>query len=88
MCSNLHMVFLYVYFLHFRLYPWGNKLNPKGQHYANLWQGDFPNHNTGEDGYANTSPVRKEDSCEWLRIELQFRGDNVFVGHCKTERFK
>ncbi|KAE8298681.1 Sulfatase-modifying factor 1 [Larimichthys crocea] len=40
-----------------RLYPWGNKLNPKGQHYANLWQGDFPNHNTGEDGYVKTSPV-------------------------------
>ncbi|NP_001290992.1 formylglycine-generating enzyme precursor [Esox lucius] len=41
-----------------RLYPWGNKLNPKGQHYANLWQGEFPTHNTGEDGYIKTSPVR------------------------------
>ncbi|XP_066521991.1 formylglycine-generating enzyme isoform X2 [Hoplias malabaricus] len=40
-----------------RLYPWGNKLMPKGEHYANLWQGDFPNHNTAEDGYLNTSPV-------------------------------
>ncbi|XP_023135800.1 formylglycine-generating enzyme isoform X1 [Amphiprion ocellaris] len=40
-----------------RLYPWGNKLNPKGQHYANLWQGDFPTHNSGEDGYVKTSPV-------------------------------
>ncbi|XP_022073534.1 formylglycine-generating enzyme [Acanthochromis polyacanthus] len=40
-----------------RLYPWGNKLNPKGQHYANLWQGDFPSHNSGEDGYVKTSPV-------------------------------
>uniref|UniRef100_A0A8D0AV60 Formylglycine-generating enzyme n=1 Tax=Sander lucioperca TaxID=283035 RepID=A0A8D0AV60_SANLU len=40
-----------------RLYPWGNKLNPKGQHYANLWQGDFPNHNSAEDGYIKTSPV-------------------------------
>lgn len=48
------------YFLHFRLYPWGNKLNPKGQHYANVWQGDFPNHNTGEDGYVKTSPVRND----------------------------
>lgn len=48
-------------FLRFRLYPWGNKLNPKGQHYANLWQGDFPKHNTGEDGYIKTSPVRKEE---------------------------
>uniref|UniRef100_A0A3B4TQM7 Sulfatase modifying factor 1 n=1 Tax=Seriola dumerili TaxID=41447 RepID=A0A3B4TQM7_SERDU len=40
-----------------RLYPWGNKLNPNGQHYANLWQGDFPSHNSGEDGYIKTSPV-------------------------------
>lgn len=40
-----------------RLYPWGNKLNPKGKHYANLWQGEFPNHNSGEDGYIKTSPV-------------------------------
>ncbi|XP_026162664.1 formylglycine-generating enzyme isoform X1 [Mastacembelus armatus] len=40
-----------------RLYPWGNKLNPKGRHYANLWQGDFPTHNSGEDGYIQTSPV-------------------------------
>lgn len=40
-----------------RLFPWGNKLNPNGEHYANLWQGHFPNHNTGEDGYVKTSPV-------------------------------
>ncbi|KAF6722756.1 Sulfatase-modifying factor 1 [Oryzias melastigma] len=40
-----------------RLYPWGNKLNPKGQHYANLWQGEFPTHNSAEDGYTKTSPV-------------------------------
>uniref|UniRef100_H2MHZ8 Sulfatase modifying factor 1 n=1 Tax=Oryzias latipes TaxID=8090 RepID=H2MHZ8_ORYLA len=40
-----------------RLYPWGNKLNPKGQHYANLWQGEFPAHNSAEDGYTKTSPV-------------------------------
>ncbi|XP_062853090.1 formylglycine-generating enzyme isoform X2 [Trichomycterus rosablanca] len=41
-----------------RLYPWGNKLIPKGQHFANLWQGDFPNHNTGEDGYRRSSPAK------------------------------
>ncbi|XP_061114600.1 formylglycine-generating enzyme isoform X2 [Conger conger] len=40
-----------------RLFPWGNKLHPKGQHYANLWQGEFPSQNTGEDGYTQTSPV-------------------------------
>ncbi|XP_076012907.1 formylglycine-generating enzyme [Genypterus blacodes] len=41
-----------------RLFPWGNKLTPKGQHYANLWQGDFPLQNSGEDGYIKTSPVK------------------------------
>uniref|UniRef100_A0A4W5KQQ8 Formylglycine-generating enzyme n=1 Tax=Hucho hucho TaxID=62062 RepID=A0A4W5KQQ8_9TELE len=41
-----------------RLYPWGNKLKPKGQHYANLWQGEFPTHNSEEDGYTKTSPVK------------------------------
>ena len=41
----------------YRLFPWGNKLTPKDQHYANLWQGDFPTHNSAEDGYAQTSPV-------------------------------
>lgn len=62
---------LHVYTPACRLYPWGNKLNPKGEHYANLWQGDFPNHNTGEDGYIKTSPVsqRKKDGvaivCLW-----------------------
>ncbi|KAM4612987.1 formylglycine-generating enzyme [Polymixia lowei] len=40
-----------------RLFPWGNKLNPKGQHYTNIWQGDFPTYNSGEDGYIKTSPV-------------------------------
>lgn len=56
MCCGFHTV-SYANFLQCRLYPWGNKLNPKGQHYANLWQGDFPNHNSGEDGYIKTSPV-------------------------------
>ncbi|XP_062825803.1 formylglycine-generating enzyme isoform X4 [Anolis carolinensis] len=40
-----------------RLFPWGNKLHPNGQHYANIWQGDFPTSNTREDGYKGTAPV-------------------------------
>ncbi|XP_063903112.1 formylglycine-generating enzyme [Zophobas morio] len=40
-----------------KLYPWGNKLNPKDQHWANIWQGDFPLTNTAEDGYLSTAPV-------------------------------
>lgn len=41
----------------FRLFPWGNNLNPKGEHWMNIWQGEFPQENTAEDGYAYTSPV-------------------------------
>lgn len=43
-----------------RLFPWGNKLQPKGQHYANIWQGEFPVTNTGEDGFQGTAPVSSE----------------------------
>ncbi|KAG7201484.1 hypothetical protein KM043_004243 [Ampulex compressa] len=42
-----------------RLYPWGNKLMPKDQYRANIWQGKFPTVNTEEDGYKGTSPVSK-----------------------------
>lgn len=41
-----------------RLFPWGNKLMPRNQHYMNIWQGVFPTNNTGEDGYVGTAPVR------------------------------
>ena len=40
-----------------KLYPWGDKLRPNGQHRCNIWQGDFPRHDTAEDGYAGTCPV-------------------------------
>lgn len=38
-------------------YPWGDKLRPEGEHRCNIWQGDFPNHDTGDDGYTGTCPV-------------------------------
>jgi formylglycine-generating enzyme len=40
-----------------KLYPWGDKLRPNGRHMCNIWQGDFPNHDTAEDGYSGTCPV-------------------------------
>lgn len=40
-----------------RLFPWGNKLMPRGEHYLNIWQGEFPINNTKEDGYVGTCPV-------------------------------
>jgi sulfatase modifying factor 1 len=40
-----------------KLYPWGDELTPGGKHLCNIWQGEFPNHNTAEDGYAGLAPV-------------------------------
>ncbi|RPI56541.1 MAG: formylglycine-generating enzyme family protein [Acidobacteria bacterium] len=39
------------------LYPWGNDLTPQNKRVANTWQGQFPAADSGEDGYAGTSPV-------------------------------
>jgi len=40
-----------------KLYAWGDKMRPDGKHMCNIWQGEFPQHDTGEDGYAGTCPV-------------------------------
>src|SRR5699024_5688147 len=29
-----------------RAFPWGDELEPDGEHRMNVWQGDFPRHNT------------------------------------------
>ena len=38
-------------------FAWGSEFVPGGRHMANTWQGNFPNENLEEDGYARTSPV-------------------------------
>jgi sulfatase modifying factor 1 len=38
-------------------FPWGDELTPGGRHLCNIWQGEFPLHNTAEDGYSATAPV-------------------------------
>ncbi len=38
-------------------FPWGDELTPGGKHLCNIWQGDFPSTDTGEDGYTATAPV-------------------------------
>ena len=40
-----------------KLYPWGDKLRPAGEHRCNIWQGDFPTEDTGDDGFKGTCPV-------------------------------
>jgi formylglycine-generating enzyme len=40
-------------------YSWGDDLRPQGKPVANWWQGHFPEHDTGEDGYAGRAPVAR-----------------------------
>ncbi|XP_064548765.1 formylglycine-generating enzyme [Drosophila montana] len=40
-----------------KLFPWGNKLMPQDKHWLNIWQGEFPDGNTEQDGYLFTCPV-------------------------------
>jgi len=40
-----------------RRFPWGDELMPGGRHLCNVWQGDFPALDTGEDGWVGTAPV-------------------------------
>lgn len=40
-----------------KTFPWGDKLRLNGKHQCNIWQGDFPQQDTAEDGFAGTCPV-------------------------------
>jgi len=40
-----------------KTFPWGDELHPSGRHRMNVWQGDFPQRNTVEDGWYGTCPV-------------------------------
>jgi sulfatase modifying factor 1 len=40
-----------------KIHPWGDKLRPDGRHRLNIWQGEFPANDTGDDGYTGTCPV-------------------------------
>ena len=38
-------------------FAWGDELEPDGRHMCNIWQGQFPDANTLEDGWHGTSKV-------------------------------
>ena len=38
-------------------YPWGDEREPGGEHRMNVFQGTFPHHDTGDDGWIGTCPV-------------------------------
>ncbi len=39
-------------------YYWGDELKPGGKWMANIYQGNFPDGNTGEDGFMGLAPVK------------------------------
>ena len=39
-------------------FPWGDELEPNGEHRMNVFQGDFPSLDAGADGFTGTAPVR------------------------------
>ena len=39
-------------------YPWGDDLVPRGRWRCNIWQGEFPSRDTGDDGHVGTAPVK------------------------------
>ncbi len=40
-----------------RTFPWGDALEPAGEHRCNVWQGEFPVRDDAEDGWSGTAPV-------------------------------
>ena len=40
-----------------KAYPWGDELEPGGEHRMNVWQGDFPPRNSSADGFEGTAAV-------------------------------
>ncbi len=38
-------------------FAWGDELTPRGRWVCNIWQGTFPTHNSGDDGFLTTAPV-------------------------------
>jgi formylglycine-generating enzyme required for sulfatase activity len=39
-------------------FPWGDEMHPGGVHAMNVWQGEFPDRNSGDDGFLATAPAR------------------------------
>jgi sulfatase modifying factor 1 len=42
-----------------KIYAWGNELKPKGKWMSNIFEGSFPDKDSGKDGYVGLAPVKK-----------------------------
>ena len=40
-----------------KIYPWGDELTTGGVHLCSVWQGEFPHHDSGEDGWTSVAPA-------------------------------
>lgn len=48
-----------------RRFPWGDELEPDGEHRMNVWQGTFPAENSCGDGWYGTAPVAEYPANEF-----------------------
>jgi formylglycine-generating enzyme required for sulfatase activity len=48
-----------------RRFPWGDEEPTDKRVFCNIWQGQFPRHNTLADGYLATAPARSFEPTEW-----------------------
>ncbi|HEY0285542.1 MAG TPA: formylglycine-generating enzyme family protein [Pseudomonas sp.] len=39
------------------VFAWGDDLEQDGIHHCNVWQGSFPDHNSGDDGFIGSAPA-------------------------------
>lgn len=47
-----------------RCFPWGDEEPTDAKTFCNIWQGEFPRHNTLADGYFGTAPTRSFEPTE------------------------
>lgn len=51
-------------------FVWGNDFKPDGKFRANSFQGNFPNRNTGEDGFLASAPVGSFEANAWGLVDM------------------